>query len=172
MPTLLRLANSGSRSASPRFRVMLPPALTVKAALGSRQALGFDGSTTAQYTGSQASPMPSPSSSAWSRFGFLGQLSWAFSTPSLSMSLSQTSPMPSWSVSAWSVLTSLGQLSRASSMPSPSVSTTQLGPPLRELVGSGSRGHLSSASLMPSLSSSSSQASPKPSWSVSVWLGL
>src|SRR5215468_1029525 len=128
MPTLLRLANSGSRSASPVFSVMLPPALTVKAAFGSRQALGLDGSTTAQYTGSQASPMPSPSSSAWSRLATVGQLSWAFSTPSLSMSLSQASPMPSLSVSFWSTLTSLGQLSRESSMPSPSVSTTHWTP--------------------------------------------
>src|SRR6185436_18159415 len=172
MPTPLRLANSGSRSASPRFRVMLPPALTAKEAFGSRQALGLDGSMTTQYLESQASPTPSPSSSAWSRLAMVGQLSWAFSTPSLSMSLSQASPMPSPSVSSWSVLEMVGQLSRASSMPSPSVSTTQPGPPLAELVGSGSRGHLSCASAMPSLSSSGSQASPRASPSVLTWSGL
>src|SRR6185436_14030308 len=154
MPTPLRLANSGSRSASPRFRVMLPPALTAKAAFGSRQALGLDGTMTTQYFGSQASPTPSPSSSAWSRLATVGQLSWAFSTPSSSMSLSQASPMPSLSVSRWSGLAMDGQLSQASPTPSPSESTWS------RLA---TKGQLSKPSDLPSPSASSVYDSVLPS---------
>src|SRR5213075_1133869 len=95
--------------------------------------------------GSQASPLPSMSPSAWSLFGTDGQLSAELVTPSESWSLgstdmhivvlalrgqtSQASPSPSESKSACLPLSTgriglntVGQLSIASSMPSPSES--------------------------------------------------
>src|SRR5439155_26850759 len=103
-------------------------------------------------SGSQMSPAPSLSMSAWSWFGLSGQLSkpddaasglaaqifvWvlpypmsayvppangALQIPSPSRSGSQASPMPSASASDWFGLYTFGQLSATSSEPSPSVS--------------------------------------------------
>src|SRR5262245_15987910 len=97
--------------------------------------------------GSQMSPCPSLSASAWSVFGLYGQLSYPLSTPSLSTSFastfaqlsgfvhpssassghgSQTSPLPSPSSSGCTVsigrlgLKTFGQLSIALGTPSPS----------------------------------------------------
>jgi len=74
----------------------------------------------ATYGGSQASPAPSRSESAWSALATLGQLSASSFTPSLSLSKSHASPMSSPSMSAWSGLAISGQLSSASGVESPS----------------------------------------------------
>src|SRR5215210_1705510 len=93
---------------------------------------------------SQASPMPSPSRSAWLGLLTLGQLSCESGTPSESVSLgvggpsstgSQTSPIPSPSMSSWLGLAAFGQLSDESGTPSLSasasltVTSTDVGPP-------------------------------------------
>src|SRR6266699_4054219 len=82
--------------------------------------------------GSQTSPTPSWSPSAWSEFGVSGQLSQRSPTPSPSRSawlalviagqLSQASPKPSLSRSAWLGLDTVRQLSQTSPTPSPSTS--------------------------------------------------
>src|SRR5690606_21283339 len=73
-------------------------------ALGSRGGSGSTG--TIGFSSSQASPMPSPSSSAWSAFDTVGQLSRSPQMPSPSRSFlgsklqgSQASPSPSKSAS-------------------------------------------------------------------------
>src|SRR3990170_226662 len=71
---------------------------------------------------SHASPIPSPSLSAWFVFGTKGQLSTPSSIVSLSSSASHASPIPSPSVSVWLGLTIRRQLSVTSGTPSPSVS--------------------------------------------------
>src|SRR5207245_5312137 len=70
--------------------------------------------------GSQRSPSPSRSLSAWSALGTAGQLSWSAHFPSLSASFSaswghgsQASPNPSPSTSCWPGLAIEGQLSTA-----------------------------------------------------------
>ena len=60
---------------------------------------------------SQASPVPSWSTSSWPGFQAAGQLSAASATWSPSLSASQASPLPSPSKSAWAGLAKRGQLS-------------------------------------------------------------
>ena len=71
---------------------------------------------------SQALPTASPSEFSWLALSILMQLSEVLSTPSLSISMSQASPSVSPSISDWLVLASKGQLSRRSTIVSPSVS--------------------------------------------------
>src|SRR2546422_2513827 len=96
---------------------------------------------------SQASPTPSPSTSAWFAFDVFLQLS-------------QESPTLSPSASAWFALAVNWQLS----------SQLVVDPPVHLLVPTVPSALPSSR--IPSLSSSGSQASPVPSLSLSAWLAL
>ena len=95
--------------------------------------------------GSQASPTPSESKSAWPVFAVNGQLSVESGTVSLSSSASQTSPSVSPSKFSWKELTAIGQLSQ--SVPTKSRSSSAWSG--LEIVG-----QLSVTSSTPSLSKS------------------
>src|SRR5690606_9250736 len=136
-----------------------PPAPTTHAGIATPCR-----SASLSVQGSQASPIPSPSTSDWARLGTRTQLSTPSGTPSPSASSRQSAtPLASTSCSTWpqphgpgAVLSaSRGQPSLQSRAPSPSLSTSatpQPQPPGSIL--SGSCGHGSQASGVPSPSPS------------------
>src|SRR2546426_11323375 len=88
----------------------------------NRQLSAAFGMPSLSMSGSQASPMPSWSTSAWSALASSGQLSVVSAIPSVSSSGSHGSPSPSWSPSVCVAFDTSGQLSDASGIPSPSLS--------------------------------------------------
>src|SRR5690606_36473976 len=109
------------------------------------------------------------------RAGSKGNASSESGTPSPSSSSSQASPSPSPSKSAWSELATDGHLSARLSTPSPSMSPSALLPmpsPSLSNHSSPSLGKASNGLGSGSLSRFWSHASPIPSSSASLWLGL